>query len=118
MYIPEYQRDIYQAPSIRREWCVVCGKPATNNHHVIPNARHETKDHPESPTISLCGMGNASGCHGKAHDHKLHFRAVPVKLELYGGGVRIAYEWEYLETEPMDELQAHEIEDGWKVIRT
>lgn len=118
MYIPEYQRCIFEAPSVRRDYCVVCGKPATNNHHVIPNCRHETRDHPESPTLSLCGMGNASGCHGMAHDHKLHFRACPIRIETLGCEPRVSYLWEYLVTEEgMDELSAHEIEDGWKVIR-
>lgn len=88
---------MYAAPSVRREWCVVCGRPATNMHHVIPNDRRH------SPALSLCGMGNASGCHGAAHAHRLHFRFTD--------------RWEYMWTdEPMNELDASEIRDGWRCI--
>lgn len=117
-YTPDYQRNIFNAPSVRREWCVVCGRPAQNDHHVIPGHRHKTKNYPESPTLSLCGMGNASGCHGLAHSHKLHFRAVPVEILLFGGMRKTVLEWEYLITdEPVKEQDAQEL-DGWKVIRT
>lgn len=76
-------------------------------HHVIPN------DRKNSPALSLCGMGNASGCHGAAHAHRLHFRAVEVKL-WSGDTVK---RWEYLWTdEPMKEDAAHEIRDGWRCI--
>ena len=117
-HVPDYQRDIYGAPSVKRPYCVVCGKLATNDHHVIPNARHATREHPESPTLSLCGMGNASGCHGDAHDHKLHFRVVPVEVTRFSGETCSRLEWEYMRTpEGMDELSAHDIEDGWRACR-
>lgn len=102
-----WRDDIYAAPSVRRDWCVVCGRPATNMHHVIPN------DRKHSPALSLCGMGNASGCHGAAHAHRLHFRVVEVKL-WSGDTVK---RWEYLWTgEPVKEDAAHEIRDGWRCI--
>lgn len=92
-----WRDDIYAAPSVRRDWCVVCGKPATNMHHVIPN------DRKHSPALSLCGMGNASGCHGAAHAHRLHFRFTD--------------RWEYMWTdEPLNELDASEIQEGWRCI--
>ena len=118
MYIPEYQRRIFAAPSVRRDYCVVCGRPAQNDHHVIPNCRKATREHPESPTLSLCGMGNASGCHGEAHSHRLHFRAVPIEVE-FGGEIVTRYEWQYLRTEyGVDELTAQGIADGWKAVST
>lgn len=92
-----WREEVYAAPSVRREWCVVCGRPATNMHHVIPN------DRKNSPALSLCGMGNASGCHGAAHAHRLHFRFTD--------------RWEYMWTdEPLDELDASEIQEGWRCI--
>lgn len=98
-----WRDDIYAAPSVRRVWCVVCGRPAQNDHHVIPGARHATREHPESPTLSLCGLGNASGCHGAAHAHRLHFRFTD--------------RWEYMWTdEPLNELDASEIQEGWRCI--
>lgn len=98
-----WRDEMYTAPSVRREWCVVCGRPAQNDHHVIPGARHATREHPESPTLSLCGMGNASGCHGAAHAHRLHFRFTD--------------RWEYMWTdEPLKEDAAHEIVKGWRCI--
>ena len=61
-------------PDLIRPWCVVCGHRATNHHHVIPKAMGGTRHESEIPLLSLCGMGNASGCHGLAHSGQLHFR--------------------------------------------
>lgn len=88
------------APSLKRPWCVVCGKPATNLHHVIPKS-HGGKD---GPVLSLCGMGNASGCHGKFHSHLLHAR--------YADG------WEVLETDVPTKYQSALDMEGWRKIDT
>ena len=47
--------------------CVVCGKPATNLHHVIYGRLYGKRDDVQANRIPLCGWGNASGCHGKLH---------------------------------------------------
>lgn len=110
-------------PSIDNEArvCCICGKPATNNHHVVKrsagklvrNGREVKK-----PTVRLCGCGNASGCHGKAHDGKLHFRWVDTvkesrrdeMLTLVGG------HWEVmLSDEPVKYIDALAM-DGWKPL--
>ena len=54
--------------------CVVCGRPATNRHHVIPKGMGGVPKALERriPKLLLCGGGNASGCHGMAHAHTLH----------------------------------------------
>ena len=66
-------RHLLNQPSLRRAYCVVCGKPANNQHHVIIKGMGGTKYAKQIPTVSLCGMGNASGCHGLAHTGRLFF---------------------------------------------
>lgn len=46
--------------------CEVCGKArATEVHHIL----HRSHGGPDSPEnlLHVCGWGNTSGCHGKAH---------------------------------------------------
>lgn len=71
----------YEALSPR---CCVCGRRAGSVHHVAHRSWGEifrlvtpcgTWDL-RSPLFCLCGSGNASGCHRKAHDGRLHFRWV------------------------------------------
>ena len=67
-------------PSIDLRWCAICGRTwPLNRHHVPPrsagNAYRDGRRVPH-PTITLCGSGNASGCHGLAHHRRLHFRNV------------------------------------------
>ena len=71
--INETNRHLLNKPSLRRSWCVVCGKPATNQHHVIVKGMGGTRYAKQIPTVSLCGMGNTSGCHGLAHSGRLFF---------------------------------------------
>lgn len=58
------------APSLIRTHCPFCGRPATNNHHIVPRSQGGT----DGPLISVCGLGNTCGCHGLLHQHKLHLR--------------------------------------------
>lgn len=94
------------AQSVRSDYCVVCGRRATNQHHVVRRGAGMLSVEGVSlskPTLSLCGSGT-TGCHGKAHEGRLHFDFVDG-------------EWLYLETdEPMNQLEALELEDGWKRI--
>ena len=55
--------------------CAVCGRPATDLHHVVPKRMGGMSGEVERrvPLIALCGSGNLSGCHGMAHSHHLHF---------------------------------------------
>ena len=72
------------------------------------------------PKLPLCGLGNASGCHGLAHQNRLHFRWVrkdatdgPWYLTHVNGG-----HWEYLITkEPVKYQRAIEM-DGWRPLMT
>lgn len=57
-------------PSVESEMCAFCGRPATNRHHVVPRSQGGSG----GPTVCVCGMGNASGCHGLLHAGRLHMR--------------------------------------------
>lgn len=94
----EYMKKLMKAPSIEGNHCAFCGSPATNKHHVVLRSQGGSK----GPTIPVCGMGNASGCHGLLHAHKLNVRY----SEERG--------WEYIYTsELMKYEKALEIKDGW-----
>ena len=69
----ELNRHLLDKPSIESFKCCVCGKPASNNHHVIQKGIGGTKLAKRIPTVPLCGMGNALGCHGLAHSGRLFF---------------------------------------------
>lgn len=55
------------APSVLSYLCIFCGATATNNHHHPPRGRFHKHDEHRVPRLSVCGMGNASGCHGLLH---------------------------------------------------
>lgn len=86
-------------PSIESVYCPFCGRPATNRHHIVPRSQGGKN----SPTVTVCGMGNASGCHGKFHSYRLHLRYTD--------------RWEYLETEEPTKYQTALIMDGWRAVR-
>ena len=104
--------------------CCWCGAPATNLHHIVKRSagrlvvggREVSK-----PTVRLCGDGNASGCHAKAHAGLLHFRWVeaervkvsdPRSTVCLGNG-----HWEGLETEePVKYQEALANETGWRKL--
>lgn len=66
--------------------CAICGRPATNAHHLVPKgigggyAWLSSKDGKlqrlRSPLFAVCGMGNMSGCHKLFHDHRITVRWV------------------------------------------
>lgn len=71
-------RPLMDAPTLRSSRCVVCGAPAHDQHHIVWRSWGELYDEDGNPrpkpTVSLCGFGNTSGCHGLAHQRMLHFR--------------------------------------------
>lgn len=79
MVIYNAQRDhLLGKPSIETEYCPFCGRSlyedgvfVGNRHHLIQKGMGGTKLEKLIPTITVCGMGNASGCHGKLHQHLL-----------------------------------------------
>lgn len=73
----------------------------------------------EKPTITLCGSGNTSGCHGLAHQNRLHFRWVESKQPCDEFGmpmIRVGH-WEYiLCDEPTKYSKALRMR-GWKRVK-
>ena len=70
-----YRMNLLDKPSVTdTPYCVVCGKPATNAHHVIPKGMGGVSKEMEAriPKLKLCGNGNLNGCHGLAHQGLLH----------------------------------------------
>jgi len=96
-----YELELLGKPSIVSEYCLFCGRPATNQHHIIQKGMGGSKHEKLIPTVSVCGMGNTSGCHGEFHAKRLHIRWVEDH-------------YEYLHTTtPTKDLEALEM-DGWK----
>lgn len=58
-------------PSIETELCPFCGRLATNRHHIVPKGMGGTKSERDIPTVTVCGMGNAGGCHGRLHSRDI-----------------------------------------------
>lgn len=99
----ERQRRLMGRPSIESVLCVFCGRMATNRHHIVPRSAGGAK----GPTVCVCGMGNASGCHRLLEDHVLHMD-FDEALEC----------WVYLRTDgPMKDEKA-DMMDGWRPVRS
>lgn len=124
--VPEYLKPLMGRPSLDRAdgRCVWCGAPATDRHHIVKRSQGRwVRDGVEvrKPTVRLCGSGNASGCHGKAHAGLLHFRWVKAEPDcrrsLAETGPGISGHWEGLETkEPCDTLTAWGKTRGWRKL--
>lgn len=140
--MPEMWHDLVNAPTIHAFRCVVCGRPLPNGgdqHHIIPRSagqyvdargrvftgrKRKPKGAKDTPTVTLCGSGNASGCHGLAHSGRLHFRWVRmdhiVANNAFNGSPFTAMggRLECLVTdEPIDRLEALATEEGWRRLR-
>ena len=104
--MPQLWRPLMDAPSVELDRCAVCGRAwPLNRHHVVPRSKGELwRDGRKvpKPTVTLCGSGNASGCHGLAHSGRLHFRC--------GGG---ALQF-LLCPRPMRYEEALRVADGWR----
>lgn len=69
--INEFYSELLDKPSIDTERCAICSARATNRHHIVQKGMGGTKLEKRIPTMKLCGSGT-SGCHGMAHDKRLH----------------------------------------------
>lgn len=70
-----YRDNLLDRPSMTDgDKCVVCGAYAHDKHHVVPKGMGGVPRALERriPKLLLCGNGNASGCHGLAHQKRLH----------------------------------------------
>lgn len=52
--------------SVIADRCIVCGARPAEGHHEPPRSRFPGRE-AEIPVFSLCGPGNAGGCHALAH---------------------------------------------------
>ena len=113
-------------PSISNanDTCCWCGAPgATNHHHIVPRSAGKLvvdgREVPK-PTVLLCGMGNASGCHGKAHQHLLHFRWHEPERTSTENWEKHPVGCGYIEgietDEPMKYQEALAIKKGWRRV--
>ena len=83
----------------------MCFRPATDMHHVLMKGAGGVTEEEDAaiPRVSLCGSGNLDGCHGLAHQRRLHF-----DWRDFG--------WWYLETpHPVKRGAALEM-DGWRIL--
>lgn len=111
-------------PSIKMHRCAICGQTwPLNQHHIVRRGAGKMYDghglELEKPTITLCGSGNTSGCHGLAHQNRLHFRWVESKqpCDEFGMPMIRAGHWEYiLCDEPTKYSKALRMR-GWKRVK-
>lgn len=95
----ELQKALFSAPSIESETCPFCGRLATNRHHIVPRSAGGEN----GATITVCGMGNATGCHGRLHNHTLHLK--------YENGL-----WYFLATKEPTKYQDALSMEGWRLL--
>lgn len=105
--LPRLYWPLMEGPSVVLDHCAICGRAwPLNSHHIVRRSDGKLfRDGVEvpKPTITLCGSGNTSGCHGLAHQNRLHFR--------YEDG-----EWQYaIFQEPIKYQRALE-EGEWKPL--
>lgn len=93
------EADMMGRPSIETERCAFCGRRVGSRHHIVPRS-HGGSD---GPTVTVCGTGNESGCHGLLHSHRLHLR--------WRDG------WEWLHTAEPVKYQAALAMGGWRRLR-
>ena len=73
-----------------------------NEHPENENAENAVIKCKDGSDVTLCGSGNASGCHGMAHSGRLHFRCLDGRLQFL------------LCRRPMRYEDALLVEDGWQ----
>ena len=68
----KYQERLMDKPSIdTAPSCARCGiyvGDRIERHHIVPRSQGGK----DGPTVTVCGWGNTSGCHGMLHQHRLH----------------------------------------------
>lgn len=82
--ISSERADLLGMPHMLDDYCQICGRWATNRHHIIPKGMgggskitHFQGKKLYSPLISVCGSGNQSGCHGGFHNSRFKVEWVP-----------------------------------------
>lgn len=109
--------------SLKLPYCAICGRTfPLNEHHIVRRGAgklYRCGVEVPKPTITLCGNGNTSGCHGLAHQNRLHFRWVehmhPSKA--YGNPVIQGGHWEYIILDEPTKYERALGMDGWQPVR-
>ena len=117
--IPEPYWPLMNVVTIESDRCVVCGRSPVQMHHVVKRSAgnmYRGGVRIPRPKLPLCGLGNASGCHGLAHQNRLHFRWVRPREAFNRPTPQGSGHWEYLITdEPTRYERALEM-DGWRPL--
>lgn len=99
---------LMEGKSIVTDHCVVCGAHGhLEQHHIVRRSAGQVVRAGimlEKPTLTLCGRGNTSGCHGLTHQLRLHFR--------WHNGA-----WQYLKTQEPTKYQDALAMDGWQYLK-
>ena len=69
MLFNSYKDNLLDKPSLIRDECVICGRPATDKHHVIQKGMGGVSKQTEKriPLLALC-----RSCHNEVHQKRLH----------------------------------------------
>lgn len=117
--IPELYWPLMNGVTIESDRCVVCGRSPVQMHHVVKRSAgnmYRGGVRIPRPKLPLCGLGNASGCHGLAHQNRLHFRWVRPRETFNRPTPQGSGHWEYLVTdEPTRYERALEM-GGWRPL--
>lgn len=122
--LPEIWWPLMRSPSVITPWCCVCGRTGhLEQHHIVKRSAGQLVMHGHvmpKPVVTLCGHGNVDGCHGLAHQGRLHFRWVDADAGqegwylTHGEGGHLEY---LLLDEPAKYEEALEM-DGWVPVRS
>lgn len=117
--IPELYWPLMSGVTIESDRCVVCGKSPVQMHHVVKRSAgnmYRGGVRIPRPKLPLCGLGNASGCHGLAHQNRLHFRWVRPREAFNRPTPQGSGHWEYLITDEPTRYQRALEMDGWRPL--
>lgn len=66
----DLQRALIDKPDIETPWCPFCGRPWQSRHHIVERSQGGGN----GPTVTVCGIDNSTGCHGRFHHRTLHLK--------------------------------------------
>lgn len=121
--LPEILRPLMEGASVKTPYCAICGRTdmPLNQHHIVRRGAGKLYKHGievKKPTITLCGSGNTCGCHGLAHQNRLHFRWATPTTTMHKTAFHGAGWWEYIITDEPTDYQTALRMDGWEAVRT
>lgn len=116
--LPALLWPLMRGVSVTLDRCAVCGATwPLNQHHVVRRGAgrlYERGVEVPKPTITLCGSGNASGCHGLAHANRLHFRWVEPEERFNRPTPQGSGHWEWILCDEPTKYATALSRDGWR----